>query len=303
MRYAVVDTIYKEALHNKNIVFITGDLDHIHAFEWQHNLGSQYINAGIAEQNMMGMAAGLALTGKKVFVYTIVPFATMRCFEQVKNDVCYQNVDVTIIGVGGGFIYGQYANTHCSIEDIAVMRVLPNMKVVSPANPLEAEQLTISLIKKGGPSYMRIGRGKEPMPEKKYHITFGRGHVVKRGNEVTLVGFGTIVTQLEEAAKLIEKKGVSCEVINMHTIKPLDKKLLLNRLRIRRALFTIEEASIIGGLGSAVAELIAENGIKTKFARLGVADRYLKEIGNQEYLRSRHGISASKIAQSVLKQI
>ncbi len=304
MRFTVVKNIYDAALRNKKIYFLTGDLGHAYEEEFKKNIPNQYMNAGIAEQNMIGLAAGLALSGMKVFVYSISPFVTMRCFEQVKNDVCYQNVDVNIIGVGGGFSYGPYANTHCSIEDIAVMRVLPNMKIVCPANPLETEQLTKQIIKMSGPTYMRIGKGKEPIPLKNYSVVFGKGFQVKTGKHGAIITTGTILTECEQTIELLAKKGLDFALINMHTIKPIDKDLVVDLVNNFDAMFTVEEHSIIGGLGSAVAEIISEEARKKiRFKRLGVCDVYLHEIGSQQYLREKHGISAQKIANSVIRSL
>lgn len=302
MRFTVLRIIYEAALRDKKIYFLTGDLGHAYEEEFKKNIPNQYINTGIAEQNMIGIAAGLALSGMKVFVYSIAPFVTMRCFEQVKNDVCYQNVDVNLIGVGGGFIYGPYGNTHCSIEDIAVMRVLPNMKVVCPANPLETGQLTKQILNMGGPSYMRIGRGKEPMPQKEYSVTFGKGYKVKDGKHGAIITSGTILTECEQTVELLTKKGLHFALINMHTIKPIDKGFVVDIINNFNTIFTVEEHSIIGGLGSAVAEIISEEARKKIiFKRFGVNDTYLHEIGSQEYLRDKHGISAQKITASIIR--
>ncbi len=304
MRFTVVKNIYEAALKNKKIHFLTGDLGHAYEDDFKKNIPNQYINAGIAEQNMMGIAAGLALSGMKVFVYSISPFVTMRCFEQVKNDVCYQNVDVNIIGVGGGFSYGPYGNTHCSIEDIAVMRVLPNMKIVCPANPLEAEQLTKQIINLHGPIYMRIGRGKEPMPKKEYSVTFKKCYRVKEGKDGVILSTGTILTECELAIELLLKRGFNFSLINIHTIKPIDQDLVTDLVKNYNAIFTVEEHSIIGGLGSTIAEIISEKTRKNiKFKRFGVNDIYLHEIGSQEYLRDKHGISAQKIADSIIQSL
>lgn len=302
MRYAVIKTIYDAALKNKNIYFLTGDLGHVYEKEFKTIIPQQYLNMGLSEQNMIGVAAGLALSGKKVFAYSIVPFITMRCYEQIKDDLCYQDLDVTLIGIGGGLIYGPYGNTHCSIEDIAVMRVLPNMKIVCPANPQDAQSLTQQLLKKKGPTYIRIGRGKEPMPQKEFTVKFNKGFIVKKGKDITIFSTGTILTEAEKAAQILEEKGISVEIVHMHTVKPLDNNLIKDRIIKRKAIFTIEEHSIIGGLGDAVAELISE-GRKEKpiFKRFGVNDIYLSEIGSQEYLRDRHGISGKKIAGKILE--
>ena len=302
MRFAVVNTIYEAALKNKDIMFLTGDLSHVREKEFKINIPDQYINVGIAEQNMIGIAAGLALSGKKVFVYSIVPFVTMRCFEQVKADVCYQNLDVNLIGVGGGFSYGQYGNTHCSIEDVAVMRALPNMKIVCPANPMEAELLTEQVLKLKGPTYIRIGRGKEPMPAKKYNVYFNKGHYIYKGGKVAVFSYGPILTEAEKAVHTLREKNIETELINMLTLKPIDSKLIIETIKRCKAIFTIEEHSIIGGLGSAIAEIISEtNHGPLIFKRFGVNDVYLKEIGTQEYLREKHGISAEKLVSSILR--
>ncbi len=302
MRFAVVQTIYQAALKNKNIYFLTGDLGSACENEFKTNIPKQYLNMGLSEQNMIGVAAGLALSGMKVFAYSITPFVTMRCFEQVKNDLCYQNLDVTLIGIGGGLIYGPYGNTHCSIEDIAVMRVLPNMKIVCPANPVDAQELTKQVIKLRGPTYIRIGRGKEPVPEKEFKVDFGKGLVVKKGDDITIFSTGTVLTEAEKAARLLEEKGINTELIHLHTVKPIDKKIILDRMNKRKAIFTLEDHSIIGGLGGAVAELISEERKKRPiFKRFGVNDVYLKEIGSQAYLRDRHGISGNKIARKILE--
>jgi len=302
MRFTVVKLIYEAALKNKRIFFLTGDLGHACEEEFRKNLPNQYMNTGIAEQNMIGIAAGLALSGMKVFVYSIAPFVTMRCFEQVKNDVCYQNLDVNIIGVGGGFIYGPYGNTHCSIEDIAVMRVLPNMKIICPANPLETEQLTKQLLTISGPSYMRIGRGKEPMPQEEYPVILGKGYQVKPGKDGAIITTGTTLTECERSIELLAEKGLNLSLINMHTVKPLDKELVIKIINEVDAVFTVEEHNIIGGLGSAISEVISEEARKKiRFKRFGVNDLYLHEIGSQEYLRDRHGFSAQKIAESIIR--
>src|SRR3989344_2764015 len=197
MRFAVVNSIYEAALKNKDIVFLTGDLNHVHEKEFRKNIPDQYINVGIAEQN--------------------------------------------IIGVGGGFAYGQYGNTHCSIEDVAVMRVLPNMKIVAPSNPLEAKVLTAQILNLKGPTYIRIGRGKEPMPEKKYKVHFGKGHYISRGKDVAIFSYGPILTEAEKVVDALGKKKIEATLINMHTIKPLDEKLVLKIVKHTRTIFTIEE--------------------------------------------------------------
>lgn len=304
MRFEVVKNIYEAALRDKKIHFITGDLGHIHAEDFEKNIPGQYLNGGLAEQNIIAVAAGLALSGMKVFVYSIVPFITLRCFEQIKVDVCYQNVDVTIVGVGDGFSFGPYGGTHHSIEDIAIMRALPNMKIICPGTPYEAGILTREAIRLGGPTYIRISRGKELNLEREYPLQFGKAAVIRPGEDATILVSGPIIFEALRAADILDKEGVDLEVVNMHTVKPIDEELVRDRAIKRKAVFTLEEHSIIGGLGGAVAEVISEvDDKKAVFKRFGVNDAWPKVVGSQKYLRDKFGISADKIAGEIIKLV
>lgn len=304
MRFEVVKHIYEAALKDKKIHFITGDLGHLHAEDFKKSIPGQYLNGGLAEQNIVSVAAGLALSGMKVFVYSIVPFITLRCFEQLKVDVCYQNVDVTVIGVGGGFSYGPYGGTHNSIEDIAIMRSLPNMKVVCPANPMEAGILTREIIKTGGPAYIRIEKGGESNPEKEYEVNLGKGAVARKGNDITIFSTGSILNESMRAADILKEKGIDVEVVSLHTVKPIDEEFIRIRVGSRKAVFSVEEHSIIGGLGGAMAEVVSEtSNNRAIFKRFGVNDAWPKVIGSQKYLRDLSGISAEKIAAEIIKII
>jgi len=307
MRRAITEAIYNAALDNKKIYLLTGDLDHPMSRNFISNIPEQHINVGIAEQNMIGIAAGLALSGMKVFVISIVPFATMRCFEQIRNDICYQNIDVTIIGAGAGFSYSNSGVTHHSITDIAIMRALPNMRVISPCDPIEAKVLINKVIEnKTGPLYIRTGRKKEDAIEEiisDNDIILGKGRIIRSGNFTTIFATGTIIKEALIASKILEEQGMSVEIINIHTIKPIDKELILNRCKNRVAFFTLEEHSIIGGLGSAVAEIISEipGIIKPLFKRFGIEDKFTHSVGSQNFLREEHGISGSLLAERICK--
>src|SRR3989344_5418667 len=198
MRKEVVRTIYNQALIDDKVIFITGDLGHDSINEFRKNLPKQYINAGIAEQNIIGIAAGLALSGHRVFVYSIAPFITMRCYEQIKVDICYQNTSVVVIGVGAGYAYSTCGSTHHAIEDIAIMRALPNMQIYSPSNPLEAHLITKYLLGQSHPAYLRIGKGGEPVPDKEYSIEINKGLVMKQGKDITIFSTGTIISEALE---------------------------------------------------------------------------------------------------------
>lgn len=303
MRNTIVNIIHNAARKNKDIYFLTGDLGYSVLEDFQSELPDQVINTGIAEQNMMSVAAGLALAGKKVFVYSIVPFVTMRCFEQVRVDVCYQNLDVTIIGVGGGFAYGTLGLTHYGLEDLAIMRSLPNMKVVAMSDPIEARQLFEQILDDTGPWYIRLNRGGEKaIVEQTVAPKIGIGSVLKHGSQVTIFSIGTITEVALLTSSHLEKYGIHAEVIHMHTLKPLDKEIIIDRARTRLAIVTLEEHTIMGGLGSAVAEVLADNGLSIPFRRLGLEDRYLSVIGRQDFLRAQAGLSEDAIVD-VIKEL
>ncbi len=299
MRNVAVNSIHEAARKNKNIFFLTGDLGFSVIEKFVEELPDQIINTGIAEQNMIGVAAGLAMSGKKVFVYSIVPFATMRCFEQIRNDVCYQNLDVNIIGIGGGFAYGTHGTTHYGLEDMALMRSLPNMKVVAPADAVEASMLISQILDSSGPYYLRLNRGGEKEITQGCRPVLGKGSVLKNGAEVTIFAVGAITDNAFVAAAELETAGISVEIIHMHTLKPLDKEIIIDRVRTRKVVVSLEEHTIFGGLGSAISEVVAQSGISVPFQILGVKDTYMPFVGKQEFLRDSAGISAQQIVEVV----
>lgn len=311
MRTEATRVIYEAALKNRNIIFMTGDLGHTFSEKYKENIPNQYINAGLAEQNMIGVAAGLALSGKKVFVFSITPFALMRCFEQIRVDICYQNLDVTVIGVGAGFAYSTSGCTHYGTEDIAIMRALPNMKIYSPCHPLEARFLAEKILATPGPNYLRLGKGKEaPVAELKEEtfkeVRYGNGVVVVPGVDITIFTTGHIITEAISVAQKLRKQNLSTEVINIHTIKPLNWRIILDKARKRRAIFTLEEHSIYGGLGSAVAEVISEGNLKNEsliFRRFGINDRFTSVVGPIQTLRKDNHIDSDSIIKEILNLI
>ncbi len=300
MRKTFIKTLLDEAKKNPNIFLITGDLGFMALEEFRDSLPKQFLNIGVAEQNMMGFAVGLALTGKKVYCYSIVPFVTMRPFEQVRDDICYHNLPVTIVGPGAGFSYSYNGATHYGLEDISVMRSLPNMTVVCPGDPVEVAAITKVSTKFKGPMYIRLGKAGEPIiHQKKIKFQIGKAIEVCKGKNVTLIATSNLLENAVEAAKILAKKKISCRVLSMHTIKPIDKATILKAARETKAILTVEEHSIIGGLGSSVAEVLAESNLKVKFKRLGVRDLYPKVIGTQKFLREKYGLSPEKIAKEV----
>ena len=297
MRNAVIEALYEEALCDPSICFFTGDFQHVREKEFRA-LGARYQNTGMAEQNTIGLAAGAALSGKKVFVYSIIPFITLRCLEQIKVDVCAQRTDVTVIGGGAGFTYGTCGITHLAIEDIAVMRALPHMQVVSPSGPREAVWLLRHIVRFGGPAYLRLNkRGEEDLTDG--YAVFGKGMVVREGRDVCIISTGTILSEALTAADILGVQGISTGVVNMHTVKPLDENLICELAQSRKLICTLEEHSVLGVLGGAVAEVLAEAGGRARFKRFGVEDEWPNGVGSQAYLRDYMGLSGRSIAEKI----
>jgi len=304
MRTAFIKILTELAREDKNIYLLTGDLGFSVFEEFVQKFPERYINCGVAEQNMIGVAAGLALNGKKVVVYSIVPFVTMRCFEQIRNDICLQNLDVKIVGVGGGFSYGALGSTHHAIEDLAIMRSLPNITVLCPADPIETELAVRAMLKLKGPTYLRLGKSKEEnIHLKPFKFQIGKANFIKKGKDITIIGIGPILKNAILAVKTLEKQyDISIGIISMPTLKPLDKNIVLKAAKETKAIFTIEEHSLVGGLGSAVAEILAESKYKILFRRIALPDKFCREVGNQEYLREKKGLSVTKIENYILKE-
>ena len=304
MRNAFIRGLTALAERDDRVVLLTGDLGYKIFDDFAEKFPGRFINAGVAEQNMIGVATGLALEGFRPFVYSIATFATLRCFEQIRDDVCYNDVPVTIVGVGGGFSYGANGPTHHATEDIAIMRALPNMTVVCPGDPVEAELAVAAAASHEAPLYLRLGRAGDPVV---HHdppdLRIGESIEVLKGNEVSLISTGGMLPVATAAADLLEAENVSCRVISMHTVKPLDTAVLEACCSETKALFTLEEHSRIGGLGSAVGEWIADSGRSCKLTCFGTEDRFADTAGSQACLRQQQGLSAEQIAQRVMNRL
>lgn len=302
MRIAFVNTLIKLAEKDKNLILLTGDLGYSVFEEFIQKFPGQYVNMGVAEQNMTGVAAGMAIEGKVPLIYSIIPFVTMRNFEQLRNDICNQNLNVKVVGVGAGFSYGPYGHSHHALEDIGILRTLPNLRIYCPGDPTEVEVLTESALKFKGPTYLRLGKsGEARIQNNKLVIKPGKGLVISDGSDLTLMGTSTLLYRTYEVSqKLREKYGLSVRLISMHTIKPLDEELIIASANRTKALFTIEEHSVIGGLGSAVAEVLAENRIACNFKRIGVPDRFTNKIGKQETMRKLNNLSVEQIVNTIM---
>jgi len=305
MRDAFIHALTRHAKKNKGIFLLTGDLGFSVFEEFRDSFPGRFINAGIAEANMMGVAAGLGLSGKTAVTYSIIPFSVVRCLEQIKIDVCFQKADVKIIGVGAGYAYGTLGMTHHGVEDIAVMRAYPNIRILSPSDPYETNACLELALNTKGPFYIRLGKNREPRIHKVIpKVRTGGSIVVKRGSDITFLVTGSIIQRVLDAAVLLYRKGITSTVISMYSIKPIDKKAILNAAKKTKAIFSVEEHTISGGLGSVVSEVLAEQGRRdVVFRRIGIPDTFCGKVGNQSYLLDRYGLSPKTIVRQVMEEI
>jgi transketolase len=282
-----------------NVVVLTADLsDSTRASMFQEKFPERFIECGIAEQNMMGIAAGLALTGKIPFVSSYAVFVPGRCWDQLRISVCYSKANVKVAGAHAGISVGPDGATHQALEDIATVRCLPNIVVVVPCDCLETRKATIALGEHKGPAYFRFAREKTPViTTEKTPFKIGKAEVFRDGFDATIVACGPLVYQSMVAAKELEKDGVSAKVINCHTIKPMDKLTIASSAKETGAVVTVEEHQINGGLGSAVAEVLAEN-FPAPMERVGMPDSF-GESGSPEELLEKYGMSVKKIKEAV----
>ena len=303
MRKALLDILTQLMHADRSIYILTADTG-FHVFdEFPRQFPGRFINVGISEAAMIGMAAGLAMADKQVFTYGIVPFVTMRCFEQIRVDLCYPNLPVKVIGVGGGLTYGAAGMTHHSIEDIAVMSCLPNMTVICPGDPVETGLAIQASMALKGPCYLRLGKSGEPAvhASKPEGFAIGKGITLRHGRDIALIATGNMLATAAAACDLLAQRGLACELVSMHTVKPIDEDLIAQTATRCRIIATLEEHSIIGGLGSMVAGVIADHGLKVTLRRLAIPDRYEHKAGSQEFLRGQYGLTAEGVATELLK--
>ncbi len=304
MRTAFVDTIMELAENNEDLFLLTGDLGFSVFEDFRERFPKRFFNAGVAEQNMMGVSAGLALSGKTVIVYSIIPFVTMRVLEQIRNDICMQDLDVKIVGMGSGVHYGASGPSHHAIEDMSVMRSLPNMTVLSPGDAGEASSALKAAANHRGPVYIRLSKSRGSIEvSSKGKFEMGRGVLVREGSDITIVSCGDILHEATQVAVFLDSKDISVRLINMHTIKPVDKEILLKAAMETRAIVTIEEHSIIGGLGSCVAEVVAESDCNIMFRRFALPDGFIRDIGSRAYLLEKNSLSVDDLALKIYGEI
>ena len=303
MRTAFLKELFELAKQDSRIVFMTGDLGFSVVEPFMQELPGQFVNAGVAEQNMTGMAAGMAMSGKIVFTYSIANFPTLRCLEHIRNDVCYHKANVKVVAIGGGFAYGAMGATHHATEDLGIMRTLPGIVVLAPGDPLEARHATRAVVKHAGPCYLRLGKAGEPAVHSgEIEFSIGKAIRLRDGQDITLISTGSFLQTTVKAAEALAARGIQARVLSMHTLKPLDNAAVLAAARETGAIATLEEHSVVGGLGSAVAEVLAESQeTRVPFRRIGLPSAFSPHIGTQEYMQQQHGLDTESVVQSLLE--
>lgn len=302
MRDTFVRTLIALAKENPNIELVTGDLGFGVLKPFWEQLPDQFVNAGIAEQNMTAVAAGMALEGKTVFTYSIGNFPTLRCLEQIRNDCAYHHANVKIVCVGGGFVYGALGMSHQATEDIAAMRALPDVAVLCPGDLVEAEAATKAIAAYPGTCYLRLGRGGEKrIHQTLEHFEIGKAIQIHDGESIAIFSTGAIFEEISGAEALLAEKNIHPAVYTFPTVKPIDRETILQCAQNFDLIVTVEEHNLSGGFGSAVAEVLAEQPGRARLLRIGLHDTYSAIVGNQKYLRGQFGLDAQGIARQVLE--
>jgi transketolase len=303
MRNAFMQRLTSLAATDPRIMLLTGDLGFGVFDEFEQCFPKQFLNVGVAEQNLIGVATGLALEGRIPFLYSLANFPTLRCLEQIRNDACYHEANVKIVAMGGGFSYGSLGMSHHATEDLSILRALPQITMIAPGDDWEAGEATAALVNTPGTCYLRLDKssaGFTQMPHESFCV--GRARKLRDGQDITLVTTGGILSVVLEASDLLADQGINCSVVSAHTIKPFDREAVFSAVNTTGGIVTIEEHTVDGGLGSIVAEICLDNHcIPSIFYRMGLRDGFSSIVGSQDYLRTRYGMDASSIVSKVTK--
>ena len=303
MRDAFIESLSKIAENDEDVFLITGDLGFGVLDNFAEKFPSQFLNVGVAEQNMTGMATGLALSGYKVFTYSIANFTTLRCLEQIRNDACYHNANVNVVSIGGGFGYGALGMSHHATEDLSIMRSLPNIEVIAPGDDFETKEATKHVINSCKPSYLRLERASHTHDDDLGNIfEYGKIRQIREGNDVAIFCAGGVTKVAMNAAKKLSEKNITLGVYSVHSLKAIDVETISNVFENYFGVITIEENNLIGGLGSAISEICIDNRIFPKsFKRMGLQDIYSSIVGSQEYLRDYYNLGEEDLIKNVLE--
>lgn len=305
MRKACLDMVYEMARKDDRVVFIGSDLGVATLDKFKEEMPDRFFMEGISEANVIGMAAGLALEGRIVYVNTIASFLTRRCFEQVALDLCLHNVNVRLIGNGGGLVYAPLGPTHEAIEDIAIFRALPGMTIIAPADADEMRRVMPLTVNYPGPIYIRLGKGGDLIVSNDlFPFVIGKGLIMHEGDDALVVTTGVMLKTAIDTAQTLAAENINITVLHMPTIKPLDQACVLEYAARIPVIVTLEEHTIVGGLGSAVSEVISEANFSTpkRFRRLGIPDVFPAKYGSQASLMEYYGLTAQHLAD-VIKEL
>ena len=286
MRTAFIETLIQLAKKDDTVFLITPDMGYSVLEKFRDEFPNQFLNSGIAEQNTISVAAGLASSGYTVFVYSIIPFVTMRCFEQVRLDLAYNNTNVKLVGIGAGLTYGSLGASHHAIEDIAIMRSIPNMTVLCPGDPIETRELVKRSYEKNGPVYIRLGKnGEANIHDANTRIEIGKSIEITQGTDFALITTSNTLELGKQWTDEWKNENLSVSLISMPSIKPFDNSKINELLSKQIPIMTLEEHNVIGGLGSAVAEIIATSEKSVPFKRIGINDVFSHDVGSHNYQR------------------
>lgn len=308
MRNAFADELLTLAEEDDRIVFLSGDIGNRLFDKFKARFPERFFNCGVAEQNMIGMAAGMALCGLRPICYTIASFATVRCLEQIRVDVCYHNVPVVIVGVGAGLGYAELGATHHACEDIAMLRSLPEMSVICPGDPWEVRCALTAALQQTGPVYLRLGKKGEPnVHAARPEFAIGRAITIRDGRDAALLVTGTPLPIAVEAGKLLAARGIEAAIVSFPTVKPLDEERLVRAFAEHSLVATIEEHGLAGGFGSAVAEWLVDRRPTeavpaARLIRFGTGDRFLHLAADEHYAREQFGLDAESIAARIVAE-
>ena len=303
MRNAFADELTRLGDEDSRVVMLSGDIGNRLFDKFKAKHPSRFFNCGVAEANMMGVAAGMAMNGLRPVAYTITPFVTTRCLEQIRTDVCYHEAPVTIVAVGAGLSYSGLGPTHHSCEDISFLRSIPNMVVICPGDAFEVRAALRAAMQQDHPVYIRMGKKGEPVvhPGSIENFQIGKAITVSDGTDVCLLSTGNMLPEAIEAARKLGGQGISARVVSFHTVKPLDQACLKDAFGRFKLVATIEEHSLIGGFGAAVSEWLADTRTGNQnFMRFGTPDAFFKQSGEQEYAREALGLTGHQIAEKII---
>ena len=301
MRQVFNKVLVECAERDPRIHLVLADIGYGEIEPFARRFPDRYVNCGVMEQHMTGVACGIAMEGNIAITYSIANFPTLRCLEQIRNDVCYHNANVKIVIIGGGVSYGPLGISHHSTEDIAIMRALPNMVVLAPCDKQEAEAATRAMLEHEGPVYYRCGYvGEKDIHRDRIDFQIGKAVEVEPGGDCTVIFTGPIGLDAQRAVEAVRSSGIRCRLLSMHTIKPIDREAIVRAAKETGRILTVEEHNLSGGLGSAVAEVLADEGcLNVRFRRLALPDVFVHEVGSQQWLRERYGLGLEDMKRAI----